>query len=220
MRSVFISVTAAAAVVAAYGISEAQPRHGSRGKSAIQLFRATPVSESAPCVEPGACSPVADRNVFDEASLLLSCPAHPTAWLASTADGRGALAADNYIEVNGRDVCVGGAAPEGIPLCFNPPFVGGIGTPALQAYQPLPPIDISGQMPRPGKALVTFRLVDYGGVYANSDLWLITDCAIHQKTSICHKPGTPAEKVLTVGFAAVAGHLRHGDTLDLTVCRR
>jgi hypothetical protein len=30
---------------------------------------------------------------------------------------------------------------------------------------------------------------------------------------ICHKPGTPAEKTLTVPQSAVPGHLGHGDTL-------
>lgn len=33
------------------------------------------------------------------------------------------------------------------------------------------------------------------------------------KVTICHKPGTPAEKTLEVPEAALKGHLKHGDTL-------
>ena len=33
------------------------------------------------------------------------------------------------------------------------------------------------------------------------------------KITICHKPGTPAEKTLQVPESAVPGHLKHGDTL-------
>jgi hypothetical protein len=138
--------------------------------------------------------------------------------LSSTPDGRGPFVGDNFLEVNGRNVCQGGA-PGPIANCFNEPVIGNIGTPALNAYQPVPPIDISADMPR-GKGTVTFALVDYGGIYANSDIWLYTDCKFHQKAAICHKPGTPAEKILTVGLSAISGHLGHGDTLDLSVCRR
>ena len=33
------------------------------------------------------------------------------------------------------------------------------------------------------------------------------------KVTICHKPGTPAEKTLELPMAAVPGHLQHGDSL-------
>jgi hypothetical protein len=35
----------------------------------------------------------------------------------------------------------------------------------------------------------------------------------HTPVTICHKPGTPAEKTLIVDDSAVPGHLRHGDYL-------
>ena len=35
--------------------------------------------------------------------------------------------------------------------------------------------------------------------------------AQQQKVTICHKPGTPAEKTMEVPQSAVDGHLRHGD---------
>jgi hypothetical protein len=193
---------------------------GTLAPNAIRLFSATPVTESAPCLNRQDCSAGNDRVVFDEAALLLSCRAHPHAVLSSTADGRGHLVVDNFIEVNGRNVCTGGAVTgDGVAQCFDWPVVKDISTPALNAYQPVPPVNVSGDMPR-GRGTVTFALVDYGGIYANSDIWLVTDCVAYQKAAICHKPGTPAEKVLTVGVAALSGHLRHGDTTDLTACKR
>ena len=32
-----------------------------------------------------------------------------------------------------------------------------------------------------------------------------------KKVTICHKPGTPAEKTMEVPFEALSGHLGHGD---------
>jgi len=208
------------AVLVTSAAAEAEPRQGAKQpRSAIKLFTALPVTESAPCVIPGSCAPVRDRVVFDQTELLLSCRTHPSAVLSSTPDGRGRLVVDNFMEVNGRDVCTGGVLAEGLEQCFNPPVVPVLGTPATTALRSVAPIDVSNDMPG-GKAVVTFSLVDYGGIYANTDIWLVTDCKLSPKASICHKPGTPAEKILTVGSPAIAGHLRHGDTLDLTACRR
>jgi hypothetical protein len=117
-------------------------------------------------------------------------------------------------------VCTGGTnIGDAVQQCFNWQDVPQVGTPALEAYHSVPPLDVSGDMPK-GRGTVTFALVDYGGVYANSDIWLITDCIVHHKAAICHKPGTRAEKVLTVGVAALSGHLGHGDTTDVSACRR
>lgn len=35
----------------------------------------------------------------------------------------------------------------------------------------------------------------------------------HNNITICHKPGTPAEKTLVIPEPALNAHLRHGDTL-------
>lgn len=34
-----------------------------------------------------------------------------------------------------------------------------------------------------------------------------------KKVTICHKPGTPAQKTLVIPVQALAGHLSHGDTI-------
>lgn len=38
------------------------------------------------------------------------------------------------------------------------------------------------------------------------------------KTTICHKPGTPAQKSMDVASAAVGGHLGHGDYVNASGC--
>ncbi len=214
MRSACITLATTAAVLGYCSVTEAQPM------TALKLFHGAPVSESAPCVNPGACSPTIDRVVFDEITLSMTCPAKPIAVLSSSGDGRGGLIVDNFIDINGRNVCAAGVILDGASQCYNEPFVGTLGMPASASYQPVPPINVSGNMPARGKGTVVFDLVDYGGVYANADVWLVTNCKIHQRVGICHKPGTPAEKILTISGSAIAGHLRHGDTLDLSVCRR
>ena len=183
-----------------------------QAQNAIKVFGATPVTRSAPCEGPFGCDLVHDRVVFDEAWLALSCKGQPRAILSSTADGRGGLVVDNFVEVNGDNVCGGS--------CFNHPVFEIIGTPALDAYQSVPPIDVS-RLLRPGaRSTVSFSLVDVGGIYANSDVWLVTNCTATRKVDICHKPGTRAEHVITVSQSAVSGHLGHGDTLDLSSCQR
>ena len=94
-----------------------------------------------------------------------------------------------------------------------------VGTPALDAYQSVPPIDVSRHLRHGARSTVTFSLVDFGGFYANSELWLVTNCTASRRVDICHKPGTSAEHVITVNQSAVSGHLGHGDSTDLSACR-
>jgi hypothetical protein len=206
MRIILRAISFAVPMVVSCAIGDAQ------AQGAIKLFDAIPVTKSAPCVNPFDCSPAQDRVVFDETTLLLACKAHPIAILSSTPDGRGGLVVDNFIEVNGTNACPGGT-------CFNFPANPVLGMSAADTYTRVPPIDISALMPRKGPEFVNFSLVDFGDYYASTDVWLVTDCRLHHKVNICHKPGTPAEKILTVGVSALGGHLGHGDSLDLAVCR-
>ncbi len=41
----------------------------------------------------------------------------------------------------------------------------------------------------------------------------IVECCILEEVTICHKPGTPAQKTLIIPIQALPGHLAHGDTL-------
>ena len=190
-----------------------------QAQNAIKLFGATPVTPSVSCDRPDGCDPEADRMLFDEAWLMLACKGRPSAILSSTADGRGRLVADNFIEVNGENVCAGGTSSGGAQNCFNVPVFEVVGTPALDAYQSVPPIDVSRHLRHGARSTVTFSLVDFGGFYANSELWLVTNCTASRRVDICHKPGTSAEHVITVNQSAVSGHLGHGDSTDLSACR-
>lgn len=213
MHAVRVLFVVTLASIPSWAVTDAQ------AQNAIKLFNATQVTESAPCAGPFGCDVVLDRMVFDEAALVLSCKGRPRAVLSSTADGSGRLVVDNFIEVNGANVCAGGASSGVVEHCFNDPVFGSIGTAALDAYQSVPPIDVSRLLPHGGRSILTFSLVDVGGIYANSDVWLVTNCTAYSKVDICHKPGTRAEQVLTVSQSAVSGHLGHGDTMELSACR-
>ncbi len=52
-----------------------------------------------------------------------------------------------------------------------------------------------------------FSLAIAGGLVGSSDL----ASAKANKVEVCHKPGTPAAKILNVPEQAVPGHLGHGD---------
>jgi hypothetical protein len=144
---------------------------------------------------------------FAQTALVLACDAAPMATLSSTPDGARSLVVDNFLTVNGVNVC----GPPGlfgcgsVPTCDFSCFAGFLGS--------IPPIDLSGQLV-PGRQLVTFELMDWGGFLISSDLWLVTNCQVLPQVAICHKPGTAAEKTLLVAQSAVPGHLGHGDTLD------
>src|SRR4029453_16627193 len=134
MRTVCVSLVLVVAVLTSDGVGGAQPPH------AIKLFSATPVNESACSL---GCNPGSDRVVFDEASLLLSCRPHSTAVLSSTADGLGPLVADNFIEVNGRNVCTGGTnTGDSVEQCSNWQGVPQTGTRPLEADHPATPPNV------------------------------------------------------------------------------
>jgi hypothetical protein len=154
---------------------------------------------------------------FAGTSRVLQCDTLPVqATLSSTADGTGPVVVDNFLTVNGVDVCVGGYYGCGNQnncnvSCFQGFFWGSpVGSPASTSYYGVPALDISAQL-LPGRNNVTFEVLDWGAPYASSEIWLITNCTMEQDDAVCHKPGTPAEKTLHLPQAAVPGHLGHGD---------
>jgi hypothetical protein len=167
-------------------------------RTAIKLFEERPVT----------LSPSSDVT-FDQVLLQLGCGARASAVIASTPDGRGGLVVDNVLSVNGVNVCTGELA-HGEPTCFEG-FSGALGDPPLAAYGQIPPVDIRDWLPSGKKQVVTFQLRDGGILFANSDLWLVTNCVVHNKVELCHKPGTPAEHTLDVAQSSIRAHLDHGD---------
>jgi hypothetical protein len=180
-------------VLAIASLGAAQPN-----RTAIKLFEERPVT-----ISPSA------GVAFDQVLLQLGCSGRASAVIASTPDGLGGLVVDNVLTVNGANVCTGPLA-HGEPACFEG-FSGALGDPPLAAYGPIAPVDIRGWLPSGKKQVVTFQLRDGGMLFANSDLWLVTNCVIHNKVELCHKPGTPAEHAIDVAQPAVRAHLDHGD---------
>lgn len=41
----------------------------------------------------------------------------------------------------------------------------------------------------------------------------VTYALVNDRVTICHKPNTPAQKTLVIPCHALAGHVRHGDTI-------
>jgi len=140
----------------------------------------------------------------------------PVATLSSTPDGTGDVIVDNFLTMNGVNVCESPGTFDcgSVPTCSFSCIVNFLGDTGntLTSYTPVPPIDISGELAL-GSQLVTFELMDWGGFLASSDLWLVTNCDVPPQVAICHKPGTPAQKTLLVTQSAVPAHLGHGDTL-------
>jgi hypothetical protein len=167
-------------------------------RTAIKLFEERPVTSSP-----------STPATFDEVRLQLGCSGRANAVIASTPDGRGEIVVDNVLTVDGVNVCTGPLA-HGEPACFES-FFGGLGDRPLAAYDAIPPVDIRESLPFGKKQVVTFRLRDGGVLFANSDIWLVTNCVVHNKLELCHKPGTPAEHTIDVAQPSVSAHLGHGD---------
>ncbi len=178
----------------------------------VKLLDAVPVTyDNEPSTDPSTAL------AFAGTSKVLQCDIIPVqATLSSTADGTGPVVVDNFLTVNGADVCVGGWYGCGnLNTCNVSCFQGfnwgsPAGSPAITSYYPVPALDISAKL-LPGRNNVTFEVLDWGAPHASSEIWLITNCTVEQEKAICHKPGTPAEKTLHLPQSAMPGHLGHGD---------
>lgn len=117
-------------------------------------------------------------------------------WLASQGFG----GADNEgVFINGQPVA-GTTLPISVcGFCSEHSFTG---------------LDISGLV-TPGTNTLYLYASDYGQPQGLQYLANITVESTPEdgKVTICHKPGTPAEKTLEIPEAALKGHLKHGDTV-------
>jgi len=145
---------------------------------AIKLFDPVDVAPSLPGT--GLFTP----STFGTTSLYLSCPSGFSAKVSSTPDGTGNVLVDNDLVVATSfaptpvDVC----PSEG--SCFNTAY----STPAdegelngqdpdnLTATGGVPPLNITSELTSGSPVQTTFDLLDFGGVYASSTLFLVTSC--------------------------------------------
>lgn len=119
-------------------------------------------------------------------------------WLASQGFG----GADNEgIFINGQPV-VGTTLPISVcGFCSEHSFIG---------------LDIT-PLVNPGTNTLYLYAADYGQPQGLQYLANITVDSTSEpedgKVTVCHKPGTPAEKTLEIPEEALKGHLKHGDTV-------
>jgi hypothetical protein len=87
-----------------------------------------------------------------------------------------------------------------------------IGTPAMDLYLPVTPVDVKESLLAGQPQVLQVDLMDAGGINGNSQINLQTSCSIPSLVTLCHKPGTPAQQTMNnLPNAAVPGHLGHGD---------
>jgi hypothetical protein len=172
---------------------------GALAQNTLKIFDATAISPTA-----GSFNPIR-TNVFASQDVYLSCPlgGQPYAYLSGP--NNGILVVDNFLKVNGNDVC-----PDEWN-CFDSSFVSpmsAIGLSMESAYIGISPIDISSQIN--GSGVYSFTLEDYSYAYGNSDIYLHTSCSFG--TQVCHRDnGKKGWKTLSVGGGALSAHLAHGD---------
>jgi hypothetical protein len=185
----------------------------------IKLFDATPVAGTGTVFSFETATPFATTEVY------LYCETEfPQSSISGSEDGVYPFIVDNFLTVNDVNVCpdqeVASVDPflitaEGQGNCFSSLKVDANllvpGLPASEGYNGVGPVDVSGDIVTSG--YYTFKLMDYGFVSANSDIYLHTTCSIHPpKATICHRDmGKPGWKTISVGTASVQAHLNHGD---------
>lgn len=140
-----------------------------REKVSIKLFDATRTFSTGPITSPEQAIPFATRSV------ILSKAEGDSAVLSSTPDGKGAIVIDNFLKINGKNVCRGLGGQSVSESCF-----GAILDPSLpidepidKVLQPIAPIDVSAHIPT-GTTTVLFDLRDFGAIAGNTDLYLVT----------------------------------------------
>lgn len=132
--------------------------------TSLHLFTQTPATDSGPGTGPS------QAVAFASYQVVLRCDSPVSAVLASTADGTGKLVVDNFMTVNGTNVCTGGIYSQNSENCYSTYSEN-------SGYSGVNPIDISDKIPA-GKSLVQFSLMDFGGFLGNSDIYLVTNCAV------------------------------------------
>jgi len=171
--------------------------HLASAQNVIKLFDAVPIGAGQNGIE----------VVFGSKQVYLSCPSGA---FEATLSGRngGNLVVDNYIMLNGENVCPNGNCFDSAtvdPMLF-------VGDSVDTSYVGVPPLNVSGKIS--GSGLYTFQMMDYGYTLGSSEVYLNTSCSVFSTaTQICHRNmGNAAPRTLTVGPSAIGAHLAHGDT--------
>ena len=124
--------------------------------------------------------------------------------ISSTPDGTGPIVIDNFMTINGENVCEGVPGQLEPEICFGPRIdpTEPIGVPIETVLTPIPPIDVRTFIPV-GTTIVLFELRDFGIIAGNTDLFLVTTGTIRPigttlgPPSAANPSGTVAEPVNT-----------------------
>lgn len=172
-------------------------------QNTVKLFDAKTIDQT----DPSAPNTLETAAAFGTTEIYLSCPLNAQSTISGP--GGGNFSVDNFLTVNGANVCAG---VNGEGNCFasvlNDPidFLGEI---MEVSYLGIAPIDVSSQITTSGN--YTFSVKDYGYTFGNTEIYLNTTCSF--VSQVCHRDnGRRAQKTLTIGGSAVAAHLAHGDT--------
>lgn len=131
----------------------------SRPSVAIKLWDADTDPSTGPVTTPELAAVLATNSV------TLNFVAGDSAVLSSTADGTGDILADNFITVNGANIC----GPDPADGCFT----------WAVSLNPVPAIDVSADIPI-GTTTVVFDWRDFGGSAETSDIYLVTTAKISE----------------------------------------
>jgi hypothetical protein len=169
-KSVVLSVVSTATV----GVLLALAPEAFAQMTSIKLFNAVSATGSGPITDPSLAVS------FGQKDLILACETIPVvATISSTSAGTGAFVVDNFLTVNGVDVCTapGRFACGTLGNCAFSCFVN-----HTTSYAPVPPLDISGYLAE-GNQLLRFNLMDWGSLRAASNIWLVTNCKMSARCS-------------------------------------
>jgi hypothetical protein len=153
------------ALFVAMGSADAQ----SRAVTSVKLFDATRTTGRGPNTSVNQAVPFATQ------SFVLTKEAGDLALLSSTPDGTGKVVIDNFLTINGKNVCEGASGQLYFESCFgrilNPklPLNESIET----VLEPVPAIDVAVHIPV-GTSSVVFELRDFGSLAGNTDLYFVT----------------------------------------------
>jgi hypothetical protein len=168
-------------------------------QTTVKIFDATPIDQRESLTFDTAVA-------FKSAEVYLTCPLDAQSTLSGP--GGGNFSIDNYLTLNGANVCPGGGTSNCFASTLNDPmmFLGEI---MEVSFLGVSPIDVSSQITTSGT--YTFQAKDYGYTFGNTELYLTTTCSM--VSQVCHRDnGRRVQKTLTIGGSAVAAHLAHGDT--------
>lgn len=139
--------------------------------------------------------------IYGSTSVALYCWGGASVTVSGP-NGEG-LVVDNVLNINDQSVV--GFAGWSLGTGWDNPA--SLGADAIAAYTPVAPVTVPVEAY--GWNFLQFDLVDEGGVYANTELWLnATNCTVEPKLKLCHKG-----KTITISNDAVKAHIDHGDNV-------